>query len=157
METTVTNLDKFNALIAKHGIRIDDTAAIRVGATDYLDNPIVGKTFAGIDPSGRAFINVSVVGHVVSCGTVDVEAGDHFAFIVFQRYFGNEEIFAIGGEPYPISRDNLLLIGKNDEHDFSKPDRLLSGESIKFHQVGYKDGKPTDDPDNFIEVMIPPR
>ena len=150
METTVTNLDKFNALIAKHGIH-EVTTDISTKQEGHSNPPDTSPgTFAGIDPFGRRYLQVwvTVYPRLVSWFSIKWS----MSFIVFQKYSGDTRSITSINLPYPITKIDFLEDVNNP--DLSKLDRLLSGEKMRFHDVKWKDGIITDDPDNYIEIQL---
>jgi len=75
------------------------------------------------------------------------------AFRVYQRYMDNDSLFSVYGEIEQLSSPHNLL-GDNLD-DFTKLEQLLSGETLRFHDLGrYVNGEQTNNPDRWIEITL---
>ena len=148
----MTSLEAFKALISKFDLPISNK--IEVGPTDYLDvvDPDRG-TFVGADKHGRAFVHIAITAYRVVNGGDPTVCGVRRAFTVFQRYVDSENIFVVGRNPFPMTRDNFILTPAG-EHDFSKLEKLLSGETLRFHDTKWTGNNFSEDPKNYIELTI---
>jgi len=154
-------VEDFKAMMSKFNVPFNDNSLV-VGATGYLDKPINGDLFHGVDKYGRVYINLPITVVLsesrfltrnqdrVTAGMKPRENLQRTAFVVFQRY-NDTDMFVLGGDPTPMSADNPL--GENHK-DLSLVEKLLSGETVRFHDWQYKDGGCFSDPDNWIDVAV---
>jgi hypothetical protein len=150
----------FLALMIKYNVLVNHNIA--VGSTGYLDKPVKGHLFHGVDKSGRVFVNlpITVVASELrflgsnqdrmTAGLKPRENLQKTAFVVFQRYSDND-MFVLGREPTPMNADNPL--GENHK-DLSLVEKLLSGETVRFYDWKYEDGTSFANPDNWIDVAL---
>lgn len=155
-----TAVADFKVLMSKFYVPVNNN--IVVGATGYLDKPINGNLFHGVDKYGRVFINLPITVVLsesrfltrkqdrVAAGMKPRENLQRTAFVVFQRYSDND-MFVLGGDPTPMNADNPL--GENHK-DLSLVEKLLSGETVRFNDWSYADGNCVADPDNWIDVAL---
>lgn len=148
----------FLALMLKFNIVHNDTAAI-APMTEYLDKPVKNELFYGYDAKGRIFVNIPLVGNCSPEMEKHYATTEHewrnTAFTVFQRYTNIRDMFALGGELYPMSYQKIL--GDNT-NDLTKLEEILAGNTPRFFVGRYvtKDGELVweDDADRWLEVTL---
>lgn len=142
----MTNVENFRALMTEFGVLIKND--IEIGQTGYLDKPQLGRLFTGIDKLGRVFVNLPVSFTRYNEGVA--EKGTT-AFVVFQRYVENQELFVVGGEPSPITSDKFLEA--NTLHNL---EMLLSGDTLRFCHIKGRTISldPIRDQKNYILIQL---
>jgi len=150
----MSNVTDLVALMTKYNISLRGL---------QTDKPVNHKTFAGRGDKGGIFVNFAVT----LAGSSEIESEqdewaksdeDHLdwrndAFRVYQRYMDNDSLFSVYGEIEQLSSPHNLL-GDNLD-DFTKLEQLLSGETLRFHDLGrYVNGEQTNNPDRWIEITL---
>lgn len=150
-------VEAFAALMAKHHVPAGDIGAI--GATGYLDKALKGQFFHGIDEAGRVFVNVPIIvvmddAHFAERDAIRKNGAPNRrerAFTVFQRWENDSNTFATGNEETLMNRDGFL---GESYTDLSLLDRLLSGETLRFHEYTYSGKERLADPNEWIDVTL---
>lgn len=148
----VDNVAKFVELVRA----LDHDNNIEVGHTSYLDKPVRDRLFTGTDCHGRVFVNLPITitaSEKISAqlSKRNAEVWKNSAFVVFQRYTDNKRTFVLGGNTQ--SMPNFL---GEDNEDFSMLEKLLAGETLRFHETMYTADYKTvlDNPDSWVEITL---
>lgn len=120
---TPTMCSVFKTIMRDHGI--PERNNIKLGPC-YLDQPVVGETFHGVD-MGLVFLNITVEAYGVNLGKPHVRTT---AFTVFQRYVDSTKDFSLYVDEslLPMDSDRFFQ-GPTMFHNLQ---RLLSGQHVHF-------------------------
>ena len=125
VSSKLSALVKFKNLMQKYAVPVDNN--IEVGGTCYLDKPVIGRLFTGIDNHGRAFINIPVK---IKYSDTPNAVPTRVTFTVFQRYTTREDAFVMGRAPTGIDRDTFLSLEVIPEGSFATLEVILSGRMV---------------------------
>ena len=107
-----------------------------------MANLVVGtRLFTGHDASGCVFVNLPI--RITKAYDRKIVTSNT-AFTVSQRD-RDYEFFALGGEPYPLHDDSFFV----DSNDLSNLEKLLAGETLRFHENRYTGDTVSDNPDRW--------
>ena len=125
----MTPLTEFTNLMHRFEVPYSDD--IVNDLTDHRYTPSKSRLFTGHDDHGRVFINIPIL--ITPFGTDGENRPVESAFVVFQRYTGNNMVFALGGVRPTLINIESFLLSLDGVISLNKLRLLLSGAIQGFH------------------------
>ena len=145
------NPANFKRLIKKYNIRINNNIEVYYHGQLHAD-PTMG-TFAGIDKYGRAFVHL-----VCDCLRVvsTTEITTRQAIIVRQWNLdiNNNGFLMENGCFHGMHRNLIIYNGATDTDDFTKLEKLFSGEVVRVHNVLFNRNISRESPDDYVDIKF---
>ena len=151
-------LTVFKTLMHKYKV---STSSHRMGDKNPIETPDIDYLFHSKDAHGRVYVNLPLVivmsegrfaihrRHALRNGLPNIQQS---AITVYQQFPGEKSNFVLGGTA--IMNGNFPLGMYGD--DLTLVEKLLAGETIRFHEYDYVDGNSPciASPTDWIDVKL---